>query len=54
MAACLPPDYLLYANVSCLEFRVPRFQENTGITPGNILRIILPIFSNFQLTFIVQ
>jgi hypothetical protein len=44
MAACLPPDFLLYANVSCLDVRVPHFQENTGITPENILLIFLPIF----------
>jgi hypothetical protein len=55
MAAFLPPDFLLCANVSCLGLRVPRFQENTGVTPENILRIFLPLFfSNFQLTFIVQ
>jgi hypothetical protein len=54
MDAFLPPYFLLHANVSCLDFRVPRFQENTGIIPENILRIFLPRFSNFQLTFIVQ
>jgi hypothetical protein len=53
MTRFLPPDFLLCANVSPLDFRLPRFQKNTGITPENISRIFLPLSSNFQLTFIV-